>query len=260
VFAAVLFPVLYYLCSRACGYFGKEGLTEPVLLTISGIWLLWIVWVRGRLKDYTVELAGSGDKEHLRLGRIQSVADPKSAQFIAFLLASPVGAHVALLHLAPGFFFGTPAELPAWQQVLTAVDNVCCGLAGPVAGLNTGFAQAWSRLLTEGLGLFIVLRVVTLGLLLALGWWWWHHFFTMKGFYREFPSDKRKLEEWIQKVSNENRYFHLFANEIMFLVVAAKLMKCDPAGATTILQSFGGIALSRSLWEKLVGFLGRMQR
>lgn len=253
VFAAVLFPALYYLCSRACVYFGKEGLTEPVLLTISGIWLLWIVWVRGRLKDYTVGLTGRGDKEHLRLGRIRSVADPKSAQFIAFLLISPVGAHVALLHLAPGFFFGTPAEFPAWQQILTAVDNVCGGFIGSVAGLNTGFSQAWSRLLPEGLALFLVLRVLTGGLWLAFLWWWRHHLITMRGFYREFPSDASGLEEWIQKVSNEDRYFHLFSNEIMFLVTASKGMKCDFAGAQAMLQSFGGMAVRPPVRKKLMG-------
>ncbi|MFH1920672.1 MAG: hypothetical protein ABIP48_12385 [Planctomycetota bacterium] len=252
--AAVLFPTLYGLCYLLCRWLGDTRWVEPSVLAIALGWFALIFLLHRTLHNRRIDLASNG----LRLGRLRSLADPRSAQTLTFFLLTTVGTHAALLYLTPDFFFAQPADLSTPQPLLAAVDNVCQGSLADHAGADTGFAEAEALLSPYGRVLFLAYRSLSWGLLGAFLLWGRYHFVWMRRLYRDFPHEdpgpedfeKSGLKSWIRYLSDE----HLlsFPNEILFLVLASKYIGGDTEGASQMIRDSGDMEVSVGVQELLI--------
>jgi len=216
------------------------------VLAIALGWFALIFLLHRTLHNRRIDLASTG----LRLGRLGSLADPRSAQTLTFFLLTTVGTHAALLYLTPDFFFAQPADLSTPQPLLAAVDNVCQGSLADHAGADTGFAEAEALLSPYGRVLFLAYRSLSWGLLGAFLLWGRYHFVWMRRLYRDFPLDDSGLEDWIRYLSG--KHLLSFPNEILFLVLASKYIGGDMEGARQMIRDSGGMEVSVGVQELLI--------
>lgn len=252
--AVVLFPALYGLCHLVCRWLGDIRWVAPSVLAIALGWFGLIFVLHRTLHNRRIDLAPNG----LRLGRLGSLADPRSAQTLTFFILTTVGTHAVLLYLTPDFFFARPDELFTPQPLWVTVDNVFLGSLAEQVGADTGFAEAEELLSPYGRVLFLVYRSLSWGLVGAFLLWGRYHFVWMRRLYRDFPHEdpgpedfgKSGLKGWIRYLSDA----HLlsFPNEILFLVLASKYIGGDTKGARQMIRDSGGMEVSVGVQELLI--------
>jgi len=273
VVAGCLFPALYGLCHFVCRRFGDARWAEPTALAIALGWFALIFLLSRTLDNHRIELDreragvfsgllsrlffrqtpshGHEETARLRLGRLGSLGDPRSAQTISFFILTTIGTHAALLYLTPDFFFARPVDLSAGQPVLAAIDNVFSGSLANEAGVDTGFPRAEALLSPYGRVLFVAYRSLCWALLGAFLLWGQYRILWMWRLYRKFHRDPSRLGEWVRRLSDN--YLVSFANETIFLVLASKYVDGDTQGAKQVIRDFKGIVVSDGVRDLLPG-------